>query len=421
MDAVLHPTEIVKNAQSLFLGEVEYSELAERMMCGEVQRSGNVDWLSGLVEIQERRILDLADGRFFCNPLPTWNFVVIIYLGGDKRREIEEVFEIGDLLRLIHGGYDVKVNVTDINGNWATGKTHIDSALATLKKGIYAVLKIIKDTLRVIAKVASMLYDIIKEKIKALFIGLVETIKSIARGLMRAFRDMLVEVAEWIRDGGPRELLKDVVSGVLTFLGMVFKVALMFMGVALAITAAIIAYKVASLGIGAFISSILYQTVLKEILFKMILVGAAIEMFDTIKDLFEKGEEPESGLDKIIGFVGLSGAAVEAIYSIGGTFIDFAEKKIGIIGYYFGIVLAFTGFLAGAATGVLEGKLLKYATIAALITSVIGLVWSLYLLKRDAENKAKEATAPELTLIELAIGACGVVTATINVFDKWGE
>ncbi|RLF69900.1 MAG: hypothetical protein DRN55_09140, partial [Thermoplasmata archaeon] len=75
MDAVLHPTEIVKNAQSLFLGEVEYSELAERMMCGEVQRSGNVDWLSGLVEIQERRILDLADGRFFCNPLPTWNFV----------------------------------------------------------------------------------------------------------------------------------------------------------------------------------------------------------------------------------------------------------------------------------------------------------------------------------------------------------
>ena len=64
----------------------------------------------------------------------------IICRGGDKRREIEEVFDIGDLLRLIHGGYDVRVNVTDINGNWATGKTHIDSALQTLKKGLSALL-----------------------------------------------------------------------------------------------------------------------------------------------------------------------------------------------------------------------------------------------------------------------------------------
>ena len=101
--------------------------------------------------------------------------------------------------------------------------------------------------------------------------------------------------------------------------------------------------------------------------------------------------------------------------------IGLQEKKIGIIGYYFGIVLAFTGFLAGAATGVLEGKLLKYATFVALATSVIGLVWSLYLLKRDAEVESSELAAPELKAIEIAIGACGVVTASINVFDKWGE
>ena len=86
----------------------------------------------------------------------------IIYLGRDKRREIEEVFEIGDLLRLIHGGYDVRVNVTDINGNWATGKTHIDSALQTLKKGLSALLEILKAVARIIAKVASMLLDTIK-------------------------------------------------------------------------------------------------------------------------------------------------------------------------------------------------------------------------------------------------------------------
>jgi len=36
--------------------------------------------------------------------------------------------------------FDIKVNVTDINGNWATGKTHIDSALQTLKKGLSALL-----------------------------------------------------------------------------------------------------------------------------------------------------------------------------------------------------------------------------------------------------------------------------------------
>jgi len=101
----------------------------------------------------------------------------IIYLGGDKRREIEEVFEIGDLLRLIHGGYDVRVNVTDINGNWATGKTHIDSALQTLKKGLSALLDMIVAALKVIAKVASMLLDVIKKIIRNMMKPIIEPIR----------------------------------------------------------------------------------------------------------------------------------------------------------------------------------------------------------------------------------------------------
>jgi len=194
MEAVLHPTEIVKNAQSLFLGEVEYSELAERMMSGEVQSSSNVGWLSSLAEIQERRILDLADERFFCNPLPTWNFVVIICIGGDKRREIEEVFDIGDLLRLIHGGYDIRVNVTDINGNWATGKTHIDSALQTLKKGLSALLDMIVVALKVIAKVASMLLEIMKHIVEKM-------LKPILEPIRKSFVSFVTDILVFLKDG----------------------------------------------------------------------------------------------------------------------------------------------------------------------------------------------------------------------------
>jgi len=104
----------------------------------------------------------------------------IIYLGRDKRREIEEVFEIGDLLRLIHGGYDVRVNVTDINGNWATGKTHIDSALQTLKKGLTVLLDMIVAALKVIAKVASMLMDVVKKIVEKIFNPVIELLKKCA-------------------------------------------------------------------------------------------------------------------------------------------------------------------------------------------------------------------------------------------------
>ncbi|RLF70723.1 MAG: hypothetical protein DRN40_03990 [Thermoplasmata archaeon] len=118
----------------------------------------------------------------------------IIYLGGDKRREIEEVFDIGDLLRLIHGGYDVRVNVTDINGNWATGKTHIDSALQTLKKGLSALLDMIVAALKVIAKVASMLLDVIKKIIMNMLKPIIEPIKRKVRNIIYKIYDALYQL-----------------------------------------------------------------------------------------------------------------------------------------------------------------------------------------------------------------------------------
>ncbi|RLF70378.1 MAG: hypothetical protein DRN55_08625 [Thermoplasmata archaeon] len=118
----------------------------------------------------------------------------IIYLGGDKRREIEEVFDIGDLLRLIHGGYDIRVNVTDINGNWATGKTHIDSALQTLKKGLSALLDMIVAALKVIAKVASMLLEIIKKMMENILNPVISPIKSSINKLVKNAAEETIEV-----------------------------------------------------------------------------------------------------------------------------------------------------------------------------------------------------------------------------------
>jgi len=114
----------------------------------------------------------------------------IIYLGRDKRREIEEVFEIGDLLRLIHGGYDIRVNVTDINGNWATGKTHIDSALQTLKKGLSALLDMIVAALKVIAKVASMLMEVIKK----IIMRIIKPILSPIRTIYNDWKDDIISI-----------------------------------------------------------------------------------------------------------------------------------------------------------------------------------------------------------------------------------
>ena len=106
-------------------------------------------------------------------------------------------------------------------------------------------------------------------------------------------------------------------------------------------------------------------------------------------------------------------------YAIGDAFIDAANEKIGIYGYYFGIVLAFSGMLVEAATETLSGQMLLYADVAAVASSVLGLVYSLWLLAKDKSVNAKEEASPLITMIELAIGICGVVSATAKAIHDW--
>ena len=121
-----------------------------------------------------------------------------------------------------------------------------------------------------------------------------------------------------------------------------------------------------------------------------------------------------------IKFLGISGVAVEKMYAIGDAIIERAKGKIGILGYYLGIVLAFSGVLAEAATATLSGGMLWGAEVAAVVISVMGLGYSLWQLKRDAELEAKEQAVPLITMIELAIGICGVVSSAAKLASDYG-
>ena len=147
---------------------------------------------------------------------------------------------------------------------------------------------------------------------------------------------------------------------------------------------------------------------------------------DPISNIFSEGADPNSGLGKIIGFVGISGAAAEKLYSIGDVVVDYAKGKlgsgrVGLVAYYIGIVLAFAGMLAESATATLHGDLLIWADRFAIAISAAGLIFSLWMLKRDIANKAREETSPLIVMIELAIGTCGVVSSVAKyVHDKGG-
>ena len=71
---------------------------------------------------------------------------------------------------------DIRVNLAFTNRNWATGKTHIDSALQSLKKGLSALLDMIVAALKVIAKVASMLLEVIKKIVMRTLIPMLEPV-----------------------------------------------------------------------------------------------------------------------------------------------------------------------------------------------------------------------------------------------------
>ena len=155
--------------------------------------------------------------------------------------------------------------------------------------------------------------------------------------------------------------------------------------------------------------------------------GVYLPIFvNSISKMFSEGEDPNSELGKIIGFVGISGSAAEKMYSIGDAFVDYARGKfgsgkVGLLAYYIGIVLAFAGMLADSATATLHGDLLKWADLAAVIISSAGLIFSLWMLKRDIANKAREEISPLIVLIELAIGTCGVVSSVAKyVHDNGG-
>ena len=108
------------------------------------------------------------------------------------------------------------------------------------------------------------------------------------------------------------------------------------------------------------------------------------------------------------------------IHAIEGAFVDATKGKIGIFGYYFGIVLAFSGMLAEAATETLTGEMLLWAERAAIAISVAGMGYSLWQLKRDISTEAHEKAVPLITMIELAIGICGVVSATAKYLSDAG-
>ena len=106
-------------------------------------------------------------------------------------------------------------------------------------------------------------------------------------------------------------------------------------------------------------------------------------------------------------------------YAIGDAIIERAKGKIGILGYYLGIVLAFSGVLVEAATATLSGDLLAKAELVAIAISVVGLVYSLWLLKKDVSTEAHEKAVPLITMIELAIGICGVVNSAVKAIHDW--
>ncbi len=251
-----------------------------------------------------------------------------IYLGGDKRREIEEVFDIGDLLRLIHGGYDIRVNVTDINGNWATGKTHIDSALQTLKKGIYAVFKMIKEAFVALAKVITNLFDAIKELALNMINVVIERLKTL-------IEDFVKGVAESIRNGYHNAGLVGAFVGVVdaVFNSALYWTLLILITVLLAIEVIVTAL---CFGATSLIGPSLVLLI-KPIIISAILGYVAHETSDFL-------EEHGDGIRSFLTYLGIPLTIIDAslfIYkAIGGRYVKKGADitKGDIIGFVYGIL-----------------------------------------------------------------------------------
>ena len=274
----------------------------------------------------------------------------IICLGGDKRREIEEVFEIGDLLRLIHGGYDIRVNVTDINGNWATGKTHIDSALQTLKKGLSALLDMIVAALKVIAKVASMLIKIvekiIKQMLKPVLSPIMKGIEKVTSSMAHVFNEYFKAMIGDVIDGrdnvtvnNAKEESENTMSKILDILtsgGFFYCVFALVLVIQILSTALSIYFMGSGALIGKAVSIVtveLAQALLRNMVFEVVAFAGLTAIMWGVKPKNDQFWNEGLGLS-IYSFI-------EAISRLITTF--FIEDATGVKMEVFGLSLAIAG------------------------------------------------------------------------------
>jgi len=315
-------------------------------------------------------------------------------------------------------GHEALTSHSEVAAVIATAAEFIQQLADALKNFGMAMLgafkEVIQKVFETVKKVVQVIESFIKwaiEKVLEAINAVIKAIKSAIKKVVDTYKQLIQTIAEWIDSGGPQELARSIEKAVVEFIKLVFEGSMVLMAVFLTATAVLVAVKVATLGLGAFVSQILYQTVLKDAIFTIILAAAMTGTFYELGSLFKRGDNPDTGLKTIVSFLGISGVAMESIYLIGDAFINAAKGKIGIIGYYFGIFLTFTGMLAEAATETMSGDMLLTADAIAAIISGLGLIYSLYVLKEDISTKAHEELSPLMTGIELAIGISGVVNS----------
>jgi len=252
----------------------------------------------------------------------------VIYLAGGKAAKFYVEFEIGEVMRLIYGGFDIKVNVTDINGNWATGKTHINSALGALKKGIYAVFKMIKEAFVALAKVITNLFDAIKELALNMINVVIERLKTL-------IEDFVNGVAESIRNGYHNAGLVGAFVGVVdaVFNSALYWTLLILITVLLAIEVIVTAL---CFGATSLIGPSLVLLI-KPIIISAILGYVAHETSDFL-------EEHGDGIRSFLTYLGIPLTIIDAslfIYkAIGGRYVKKGADitKGDIIGFVYGIL-----------------------------------------------------------------------------------
>ena len=361
----------------------------------------------------------------------------IIYLGGDKRREIEEVFDIGDLLRLIHGGYDIRVNVTDINGNWIAGKTHIDSALETLKKGLMALLEIFKAVARVIAKVASMLIDVIKKIVSNMLRPVLETIKKGIKAFILKIGNALQE-NQYLLDmfskisldntrleiHGERviktiELIIIIISGFLLSIEILFRV----------IEAIEISTKAFTAAISGLVSILIKYS--KPMIYSVIFAGVVSSIEQSKKEIDSSirmwmrgsGESEDSLLTTILSWTSMGGGIVSTVKDLYEAFKAFKKEgfKSKLGKKLFGLGLA----IAGAVITVFSflypnanGAILLTLDVFGLVLSTIGLLTFLHGSGKGGE-KVVSGLARFTSMLEEIIAFASPFAAVFAIIAHW--